>query len=793
MIKNFAFSSRLLASTPRRIWIPPRPIPIRRVHDVAALPQISEPTLCKLYIDNVFPIKYGRFDIRWVFAKRYSRMLEDKSEHLLPREFPNELSIVSFDPMVKEGGVFLFFKYHGKVDEALDLIRTHMEGVDRSFLTLLRPKLHVVHGNPFVEDIVARNPSSRLKLAFPGEMPSTESLYALFRPYGVITDIVVQPPVKDVPRLVHVQFQRIRAATSAKNCVHGLVLEGDRGGKAKLDIQYEPTLGANAVWEGITSHPRISLPILLAIATLLSYLIFDPLRIFCVSNKITQKYAVKLSDNALYRRLEKLITKNYFGLMRGKDKHEDDEDDVHVWEEREKEVAQLTNLLKEVPETFILISGPTGSGKTKLVKKALQLMPYQLIINCEELVNAPDDSSLLKKLADQVGYFPLMTLMNSGWVEAAIGAATGGLKQPSTLSSSNDANATKILETVALSLLNIQKDMDEGEPLPVIVIKGFLNKKGKHKYIYDALANWAGFVVENHVAHVVFLSSSQEASRVLSKALPNKTVVALAVSDASLESSIAYITDRLGASVADLPVTNQVLRLLGGRLLDLELFVNKVQAGCTVLQAFNELVSRNVSEIRKHGFYDDQEMAQTQWTSPQLWLTISTLASQVRPFIYFCLLISLSHFCFLLQLEIFYDALRFHALFKGDESPIRALEAAGIITILHEKGRPYIIKPGKPLYLAAFDHLCSDKKLKASMEVLCCKDLIDGETAKIIKCENEIRECARSIEGQMLPHDVRKALDDRLSFLRDLLIESHEKVLKLDKERREWNSELKLR
>ena len=124
-------------------------------------------------------------------------------------------------------------------------------------------------------------PSSRLKVEFLPTSPESsaaeltqESLYTLFRRYGKITEITPQPfDSKVVPRYGIVDYERMRFASMAKNCMHGFVVgQGEGGGKSGtiLKMSYEPKFRAGkSIWEWfsqVTSSHRdshSSLPFLL--------------------------------------------------------------------------------------------------------------------------------------------------------------------------------------------------------------------------------------------------------------------------------------------------------------------------------------------------------------------------------------------------------------------------------------------------------------------------------------------------------------------------------------------------
>lgn len=57
------------------------------------------------------------------------------------------------------------------------------------------------------------------------------------------------------------------------------------------------------------------------------------------------------------------------------------------------------------------------------------------------------------------------------------------------------------------------------DDIPVVIIDGYMSReKGPHaKEFWTFLADWAAVLVENHVAHVIFISNNVTASKPLSK------------------------------------------------------------------------------------------------------------------------------------------------------------------------------------------------------------------------------------------------------------------------------------
>lgn len=106
------------------------------------------------------------------------------------------------------------------------------------------------------------------------------------------------------------------------------------------------------------------------------------------------------------------------------------------------------------------------------------------------------------------------------------------------------------------------------------------------------------------------------------------------------------------------------------------------------------------------------------WTPEQAWLIIKSLASAE------CLR---------------YNELLLSDIFKsGGEATLQALEQAEMITIVSSNGRPTSIKPGKPVYAAAFRQLTEDHVLKARLDLAILTQLIKAETSGIEKYEAEL-------------------------------------------------------
>lgn len=258
-------------------------------------------------------------------------------------------------------------------------------------------------------------------------------------------------------------------------------------------------------------------------------------------------------------------------------------------------------------------------------------------------------------------------------------------------------------------------DVDE---LPIIVIKGYLHKEaGKRDDLWDALAEWAALLVENQMAHVIFESDNIAVTKPLGKALPNKPLNLISLTDASESNTLKFVGRHLGEDMTS-SIKDQ-LKLVGGRLLDLEVLIQKIKSGQDPQEAIDDLVERNVVELKKYAFGDDSEDAKAlPWTNPQVWSIFSELAKKD---------------------EVKYAQVLMNDFFDGDDGALHALEQAEMIGIEHHKdGRQMTIRPGKPLYRAAYAQLLHDPVFAAQQGLGSNNSLIKKETANISKYEEEL-------------------------------------------------------
>jgi hypothetical protein len=230
---------------------------------------------------------------------------------------------------------------------------------------------------------------------------------------------------------------------------------------------------------------------------------FHSIRTFFIKNHI--KHTYKLSNSRIWRWLRSQtldFTSNFLGGR----KHDDSSMNV-IWQDRRANIDQLQSWLIETADTFIIVQGPRGSGKKELVmNEALKRNKYKLVIDCKPIQEARGDSSTIRAAAQQVGYRPVFSFMNtvSGWIDLAAQGTTG---VKTGFSETMDTQLQKIFVNTATALKEIalegrsKSDKDAGmtddeyleahpERRAVVVVDNFLHKSQESTIVYDKIAEW---------------------------------------------------------------------------------------------------------------------------------------------------------------------------------------------------------------------------------------------------------------------------------------------------------------
>ncbi|KAF8599618.1 hypothetical protein BDV93DRAFT_526000 [Ceratobasidium sp. AG-I] len=309
------------------------------------------------------------------------------------------------------------------------------------------------------------------------------------------------------------------------------------------------------------------------------------------------------------------------------------------------------------------------------------------------------------------------------------------------------------------------------DDLPIVLIKNYQPQGTKQDDVLNVLAEWAAKLVEDKIAHVVFVCVNRENTKRVAKALPSRPLTSIALTDADSDTALKYVTWKLSNAgvVRSLELNElKIVEKLGGRISDLDVFVSKVRNGQSISEAVDEIIHRGISEMRKNAFGDDLEDAKSlPWTREQAWSVLRSLA---------------------VKDEIQYADVLLDFPFKGDELALRNMESAELIAIGTVDGRPTTIKPGKPVYKHVYQRLVEDRIFQAVQNINLNEKLIATHVSTIKACEDELTvlkniglELGSSVLGG------KGATATRANYLLEKMMQSSDKVEHLEAE----NSKLK--
>lgn len=329
--------------------------------------------------------------------------------------------------------------------------------------------------------------------------------------------------------------------------------------------------------------------------------------------------------------------------------------------------------------------------------------------------------------------------------QAAIGQKAG-------FSETLDAQLRKVLQSTASALkavaLKSRKKQKSGssvrdedyleihpEERPIVVIDNYLLKSSKDvSIVNNNLLSFAGTLVDANIAHVILLTSDGSYGNVLNKAQPDRIVRSIQLGDATPEVAKKYVLSHLEdprdedaeqkepSRVRNLEQLDECIQELGGRLVDLEFLARRIRNGEEPHYAVEEIIQLSASEILKFYFFEKDATSDRLWTTDQAWMIVKYLSKNG---------------------SVRYNELLLDPVFKSNgEQALGSMEQAEMITIISERGRPSEIRPGKPVYLAAFNRLVKDQVLSAKMEVARLTSLAAAEAGNISKYESELSSLA---------------------------------------------------
>jgi hypothetical protein len=327
----------------------------------------------------------------------------------------------------------------------------------------------------------------------------------------------------------------------------------------------------------------------------------------------------------------------------------------------------------------------------------------------------------------------------------------------------------------------------QDQSYPVVLLDNFLKDKVGRSLssYYELLAQWAGWLVENEIAHVVVVGSTGQRGsgeigvlQALGRALPTKTVEVIPLRDMPNTQARKFLRlklDRLAQvkqamNSKTMPVNvdendlNEIITYLGGRASDLEAISHKLGDGKTVRNALDEMIHKAMLEIHKHG------MNGAGWTSAQLWYILRQFSnndgkgkggSASKGF----------------ESSLSFEQIRFSPLFSGNESPILDMERAELLALVYKNGRPVSIRLNKPLYITAVEKMFQDEQFTSSNDVIMYKAMYVAEEAKLKSYEEEYALLANSA-GKLAQarRGVDSAIQGRLSYLTNQMADSQKKI-----------------
>lgn len=732
--------------------------------------------------------------------------------NLVKRAIPEKvpIKVTEIIPRLKDGGAYVKFSHPEEitVEEIEGMLAKLLQ--ERAVKPWFNPfrgvKAGLVRGVPWLEDLY-RFPKTRVKVEFvsptagtDGVELSQETLYSLFRRYGKIAEITSQPPdSKVLPKFAYVDFVLLRDSIMARNCLHGFtVLEGLGGGKTgtKLRLSYEQRVKPHHIWDWVTNHPRIVIPLIAAFIAAFTVIVFDPIREFFIKAHVQKSF--QISNSRVYKWFQRQ-TSDIMSQIR--QKKAEQAGLSALWTHRKDLIDDINTWLLETADTFIVVQGPRGSGKKELVlDQVLKNRDDVMVVDCKPIIEARGDAGTIKNLANAVGYRPVFSWANnlSSLVDLAVQGTTG---VKANFSETLESQIGKILQTSAVALKNValdtrdKNDKDANmsddayleahpEKRAVVVIDNFLHKNDEVSLVYDKIAEWAAALVQSNIAHVIFLTNDTSYSKSLSKSLPDRVFRSVALGDLSPAIAKQYVVSHLdpddqvlagdqkatieekerilkeGRYRKDLSELDECIESLGGRLTDLEFLARRLKSGQSPKRAVDEIIEQSASEIIK--VYFPTTAGDKKWSPEQAWYLVREIAKKES----------------LRYNEVLLSNTFAASTTPGASNPELVLESlanAELITVTAHKGRPQTIRAGKPVYQAAFNSLLEDRVLRAKMDLAVLTELGKVEAKGIEKVEQEL-----GLLG-MLPN-IPYQTKERVTYLLNKLEAAQKKIQQFDGE-----------
>jgi len=233
------------------------------------------------------------------------------------------------------------------------------------------------------------------------------------------------------------------------------------------------------------------------------------------------------------------------------------------------------------------------------------------------------------------------------------------------------------------------------------------------------------------LSHVLIIShdhTAVEATKKLASGKGGNKIHAIRIGDIKTSAALEFVRTCVTA-LPNIPPTETIdedlkyaVVRLGGRLSDLETFVQKVAGGASPKDAIAQMVDAAVSEIRTEGFglTRGKTISKTQlaakdlkWSQAQLWKTIRRVAAEDI---------------------IAYDDLLFN-VFGGNVNALNALLNTNLVRI---SGSGSGVTSYSPLYRSAFIQMTTDKSVSEAMDIVVMKATLEESIVSLGRVEDEL-------------------------------------------------------
>eukprot|EP00049_Salpingoeca_infusionum_P002120 m.54168 g.54168 ORF g.54168 m.54168 type:complete len:863 (+) comp11397_c1_seq1:130-2718(+) len=726
-----------------------------------------------LWLGNLFPIQLGLWDIRHlVFNKmRVKRHLEQVIDHLQDKY---SIAIDDVDTRPKEGGAFVRFHCSMKYDAksvAERLHRSLQEDEVKSWLVTKRTHPKLVRGSPFVHDM-RTFPTHVIKVTFKGEPLSAEKLYREFRDYGRIARIDTTGLKDDEPN-VKVVYHQASSAISAVQCLHNTKTQG-----TKLRVEYFKQRSNSLL--GVSSTAlRFLLPALISLALLMLYNMFDPIRVFFITNKITGRFSVHTHPIASF--LQSVIPVSTSpASLQGAGEQADGETGwmfpffQDLRQELETRGRIILHAVQDVfgltdptrfPPTWsqqskqqlefalanhrdlIIIAGHKNCGRTTMVSEATAGEEMVISIDFRNIDAFSTEDDILRVFQDAVGYTPTLNTIRALRVamEEFVAMSSRGVIAP-TLSA--QSHLRKVLEciTKALASIKAHHETNEIDHRPLFVFKGMDDVFcADHPSFSEQLLKWVSSVAESQLARII-ITTDHNVAKTIEDGLGISTVspVMIEMHDASVSKTKTLLLESLGAQE---PATfERIVETIGGRLSDLHDFVERAhQVG--VEQALEDMLSQATQFCRMTALGIGGSGALL-WTRAQAWSLILQLVGG----------------------PISYDSVIRGPLFQGDEKAIREMQRKGVIMLYTKKaknGQPEatFIDVARPIFRKAMQVLLNNHDLCLWMQREVERKLYECDQQFLLDTEAELETLYKLMDSAQASQEDIQALGIRASQL----------------------------